>query len=205
MKKIFVNTIYKNEPDYDILLNEIEKVVKENSIALCYSNQFINIAKKIKDKTSKEVVDFIQTLGCSNPKFSEKASAIVIVGQGKFHSVSLAYESGLATYIVSGNNVKRVADEDIEKMRKKEMGAILKYLNSERVGILVSSKPGQNRLKAAIELKKKIKDKKCYIFIANDINTSEFENFNIDCFVNSACPRMDLNEGNIINYKKLKL
>ena len=47
--------------------------------------------------------------------------------------------------------------------------------------------------------------KKAYIFITNDINLGEFENFGIDCFVNTACPRMDLvPEGNLINLGKLE-
>ena len=56
----------------------------------------------------------------------------------------------------------------------------------------------------SLELKKKL-DKKSYLFIADNINSSEFENFpDIQSWVNTSCPRMDMNDNRIINYKKIK-
>lgn len=202
MKTTFVNVLYKREPNYDKLKGKIDEI-PENKVALCYSNQFSEIAKKIKDIISKDVVTTIQTLGCSNPKFPEETEAIVIIGQGKFHTVSLAYESGLPVYVIEGDSLWKVSDEEIEKMKNKERGAMLKYLHSDRVGILVTTKPGQRRIEKAVKFKKSLTGKKSYIFVANDLNVAEFENFRLDCFVNTACPRMDLNEGSIINLDKI--
>ena len=81
----------------------------------------------------------------------------------------------------------------------------MKYLAAGNLGILISSKPGQQRLNKVIDFKKNLKDKKGYLFIANDLNVSEFENFGLDFWVNSACPRMDLNDAPIINMKDLDL
>jgi diphthamide biosynthesis enzyme Dph1/Dph2-like protein len=202
MKTAFFGVTIKHEPDYEKVMNLVEDL-EEKKIAICYSNQFIDVARKIKEKTSKTVTNFIQTLGCSNPKFSEETEAILIIGQGKFHTVSIAYESDLPTYVLEDEKVWKVSDEEVEKMKKKEMGALLKYLHSKKVGVMVTTKPGQQRLEKAIEYKKNLKDKKAYIFLANQLDTSEFENFGLDCFVNTACPRMDLNEGSIINLEKI--
>lgn len=202
MENIFVNVRAKYEPNYSELISKIDNIL-ENNVAICYSNQFEGVAKKLIEKINKNVVQKMQVLGCSNPKFKKEVEAIIIVGQGKFHSVSLAYESKLPTYIVEGSSLKRIADVDIKKMEAKERGSLLKYLSSDKIGILITTKPGQMRMKKAIEFKNKLKKKKSYLFIANNIDTNEFENFRVDSWVNTACPRMDLNEGSIINLDKI--
>ena len=53
---------------------------------------------------------------------------------------------------------------------------------------MITTKPGQNNLKKALELKA---DKNIYYFLDDTINFAELENFNfIDCWVNTACPRI---------------
>lgn len=203
MKVMFANAISSREPNYDKIVELINNI-PESKVAICYSNQFKVVAEKIKAIVDKEVISSIQTLGCSNPKFSDDTEAIIIFGQGKFHTVSLAYESGLSTYVIEGNTLWKVSSEEIEKMKKKERGAMLKYLNSDKVGILMTTKPGQRRIEKAVKFKKGLKDKKSYIFVANDLNVAEFENFGLDCFVNTACPRMDLTEGSILNLEKVE-
>lgn len=203
MKNIFIPVKIRNEPEYDKVL-ELIKNIPEKNLAICYSNQFIDIASKIFEKLGDRAISKIQVLGCSNPKFSEKVDAILIVGQGKFHSVSLAYESKLPTYILENGKINKIKDEDIERLEKKEKGAYLKYLNSKKVGILITSKPGQEKFNHALRFKKNLKGKKGYLFVANDLNILEFENFGIDFWVNTACPRMDLNEAPLINLDKLE-
>jgi len=98
----------------------------------------------------------------------------------------------------------KISEKEVQKMEQKEKGMYLKYLHSEKIGILVTNKPGQQRLKNALRYLKSLKEKKGYIFISNDLNTKEFENFQINCWVNTACPRMDLTDGEIINLEKLQ-
>ena len=72
----------------------------------------------------------------------------------------------------------------------------------KEIGIIVSTKPGQERLKKAFDLKKRIKDKNCYIFAADTINPAEFDNFNfIECWINTACPRFADDKKGVINYE----
>ena len=55
----------------------------------------------------------MQVLGCSNPKFPIEVEAILIVRQGKFHSVSLTYESKLPTYILEDESIKKINREGV--------------------------------------------------------------------------------------------
>ena len=203
MKTAFIPVIVKKEPDYSKIGKLIEEI-PEKKLALCFSNQFIDIAEKIFEKFGDRFVYKVQVLGCSNPKFPQDVEGILIIGQGKFHSVSLAYESKLPTYILENEKISKIENEDIEKLEKREKGAYLGYLNAKTIGILVTSKPGQERLRKALKFKENLKDKKGYIFVSNDTNISEFENFGIDFWVNTACPRMDLTDAPLINLDKLE-
>lgn len=201
MEKLFVPVIVKREFDYDKIISELNKL--KGSFAICYSNQFVDVANEIFQRIKNRISIKLQILGCSSPKFPSKTDFILFVGEGEFHSVSLAYESKLPTYNLIGNKLEKVDSKKVLKMEKKERGNYLKYLNSRKIGVLVSLKPGQERFKRALEFKKK-SDKKCYLFLGNNLNPFEFENYGIDCWVNSACPRMDLEGISLININKLE-
>ena len=72
---------------------------------------------------------------------------------------------------------------------------------SDKIGILVSTKPGQYNLNQALKLKKQLK-KESYIFIFNKFEDFELENFpHIDFWINTACPRIEAK--NVINARDL--
>jgi diphthamide biosynthesis enzyme Dph1/Dph2-like protein len=184
-------------------ISEISRKLPKN-IAIAYSIQFKEIAnetKKILSKNNK-ITKLIQVLGCSKPKFPKSTQAILLIGNGKFHAISLAFESKLPTYLLDHTKFEKISEKDIQNLEKKRKGSYLNFLNQEKVGILVSTKPGQNRLKKALELKKKL-GKKSYLFISNNINTSEFENFRLKSWINTACPRMDMNNNRIVNISEI--
>ena len=203
MKLLFISTKEKIKLGKESL-KKIQKTLPKE-IAICFSIQYKKIAEEIKGKLKgKKVTLFTQVLGCSKPKFPKETKAILMVGEGKFHSVSLEYESKIPVYILEGNKFHKVLDKDVEKMKKNEKAGYANYLNEDKVGIIVTNKPGQERLKRAIKFKKNLKNKKAYLFLSNEINVSEFENFGLKSWVNTACPRMDVNDFRIININKIK-
>jgi len=203
MKTYFIQAKSKKKFNKENFLKQISILPK--NIAICYSIQFKENAEKVKGVLEEKcnITGFSQVLGCSKPKFSEETQAIVLIGEGKFHSVSLMRESGIKTYLYSNEELYEVLSEDVEKLEKKKRGAYLNFLNQNEVGILISTKPGQQRFENALKFKKSLKNKKSYLFLANDINISEFENFGLKSWLNTACPRMDLNSEGIINLRDL--
>jgi 2-(3-amino-3-carboxypropyl)histidine synthase len=192
MKTIFIPAEINSEIDSSKIFKISKKLPK--NIAIAYSIQYKKIAFKIKEILSKnhKIVSLTQVLGCSNAKFIKNARAILIITDGKFHAISLASESKLPVYIFCNNKLEKVSLGDIKNVKKKKKASYLKYLNADKIGILVSTKPGQQNLKRALELKKHVKSKSSYLFIANNLNKSEFENFlDIGSWVNTACPRLD--------------
>src|SRR3989339_576275 len=204
MKTLFIPVKSKLKLD-ELIINDLSKKLPKN-IAIAYSIQFKDIAFEIKNrlKDTHDVKIILQVLGCSNPKFSKEIQAILLISNGKFHAVSLAYETNLPVFLLDHNKLEKISNEQIENMKKNQKASYVRYLSAKNIGILVSTKPGQENLKQALDFKNNLKDKKAYLFIANNLNTNEFENFNIDSWVNTACPRMDLNNNKIINLKYVR-
>ena len=183
---------------------EISKKLPIN-IAITYSIQYKEQAREIKSLLGKshKINSFIQVLGCSRPDFPKSTQAILLIGNGRFHAVSLAFESKLSVYILEDSQLTKISKKEIEVLEKKQKSSYLKFLHSDKVGILISTKPGQQNLQKALDFKKNLKNKKSYLFISNNIDTSEFENFGLNSWVNTACPRMDMNSNMVINIDKI--
>ena len=65
---------------------------------------------------------------------------------------------------------------------------LLKYYHADKIGIIVSTKSGQNLLPRALRFQKNC-GKKAYIFLCNNVNNLEdFQD--IQCWVNTACVRI---------------
>jgi len=189
MKTVFIPVI-SNFEIADKEINEISRKLPKK-IAIAYSVQYKNSALKIKNRLKNHIITgFSQVLGCSKPQFSKDTEAILLVSSGRFHAVSLALETNLPIYIYD-RKLSRISEKEIDDLRKKKKSAYLKFLNAEKIGIIISTKPGQENLQRALKLKESLKSKNSYLFIGNEINPREFENFSISSWVNTACPRLD--------------
>ncbi len=203
MKTLFIPVKSKTNLNSKKVLEISSKLPK--NIAIAYSIQYKEIALEVQKILSNnhKITKITQVLGCSKPIFPKPTNAILIITDGKFHATSLAFETKLPVYILNSNKLEKISKKDIEVLEKKQKAAYIKYLSAKEIGILISTKPGQQRLNQAIEFKKNLKNKKSYLFLANNINPAEFENFNLNCFVNTSCPRMDLEDSRIINLNTL--
>ena len=186
----------------EINTKKISELKLPINIAIAYSIQYKEVAEKIKQILSKKhkITSVIQVLGCSSPKFSKETEAILLLSSGKFHAVSLAFETGIPVYVLESDNLKKISKEEIDLLNKKKMASYMRFLNAEKIGILISTKPGQENLKRALSLK--LKNKKSYFFLSNNIDIREFENFGINSWVNTACPRLDF-DSSVINLRNL--
>jgi 2-(3-amino-3-carboxypropyl)histidine synthase len=151
-----------------------------------------------------------QVLGCnaSNAaKIKDKVDAFLYVGSGRFHPIEVSLETGKEVIMANPftNEAKVLEKEEVEKVQKQQQGAFIKFLSSKEIGIIVSTKPGQNRMKKAIELQKKLKDKKSYIFVSDTIDYNELSNFPfIECWINTACPRFADEKRGVVNYNLIE-
>lgn len=189
MKKIFIHA------------KSLDKIEIKNAetlpekIGLAASIQFLDQLKPLKndlEKKGKEVEICGQILGCDATACSRKdVEAFLYIGDGRFHPIAISLETGKPVYVLINGNVQEFDKGLKEEYEKRKKIALMKYLSAENVGVLVSTKPGQNNLEKAREFKKNQKEKKVYLFMFNDLDFGQLENFPfIEVWVNTACPRL---------------
>jgi 2-(3-amino-3-carboxypropyl)histidine synthase len=183
---------------------QIAKLPKKLGIVttIQHLQEIESLAKKI------GAINAGQILGCDvsrAEKIKDKVDAYLYVGTGEFHPLGVARATKKDVYIFNpfSKAISKISNEDIIKYEKKRKAALVKFLSAKRVGILVSTKKGQSNMKKALELSKK-KDKEYFIFAFDTLIEPELENFPfIECWVNTACPRIADGKANIINIDEI--
>ncbi|WP_407282955.1 diphthamide biosynthesis enzyme Dph2 [Methanolobus sp. WCC1] len=162
-------------------------------------------AVKILEKHGKECVICFgdskiaypgQVLGCN---FSSARNAdcdeYLFIGSGQFHplGVSLAMKKRV---LIADPFVNELREADYSKVLRQRSAVIAKSLDAEIFGIIVSSKPGQERMELAKELKQMAKEhgKDAHIFTMDLVTPDQLLQFKVDAFVNTACPRLAIDE-----------
>jgi 2-(3-amino-3-carboxypropyl)histidine synthase len=193
----------------------VEKSIKllPKKVGIVATAQHKHKLKEIKEILKKNKIKAEiggQILGCDASaarKIKNNVDAFLYVGSGRFHPIEVQLETDKKVITANPltNEAKVLEKSEVERIKKQQKGALLKFLSSKEIGIIVSTKPGQNKLKKALELKKKLKNKNSYIFITDVINPAEFENFPfIECWVNTACPRFADEKEGVINYEAVE-
>jgi len=179
----------------------MKKVKFKGKLGLVSTVQHVHKLKEARKLLPKSVIGG-QVLGCNVEKakaIAEKIDGFLFIGSGMFHPTRIAMETGkkvLAANPFSGK-VSKVSRKKTAEIKRKLKGAYLSFLHAEKLGILVSTKKGQNRLVDAKKLKAKLqkKEKSAYIFLFDTLVFSELENFpDIDCWINTACPRIAVDD-----------
>lgn len=135
-----------------------------------------------------------QILGCDSFKISKDIDAFLYIGDGLFHPKALLInQKAVYVYNPFSEQHIKLSTKEINEYRIKKKVQLSKFLAAEKVGIIVSTKPGQQAMSKALELKDRLHNKEVFLFIADNIDLSELENFPfIEAWVNTACPRIDL-------------
>ena len=124
-----------------------------------------------------------------------EADALLYVGDGLFHpkALLLSQLKEIILWDPIAQKMSIIDQKDVQKQLDRSKANLKKFIAAQNIGIMVSTKPGQQYLKAAQELKKKLAEqgKKSYIFIEDTLKINQFENYNfIEAWVNTACPRI---------------
>lgn len=149
-----------------------------------------------------------QVLGCRIP--NKKADKYLYIGTGEFHALAIGKKYNKPVWIANPETkeLDLICKKRIESIEKREIILTHKVLEARKIGIFVSIKSGQYNMKQALELKNKLKDKEVYIFLGDMFNSNEILNFEIDAWINTACPRIIEDyksfEKPITNYELIK-
>ena len=202
MKIMMVESRYKGK----IVLPNLDEHKLPKNIGLAATVQFLDFIDEIKqylEKNGKHVyLDkkrqkyAAQLLGCDisgAEKIKDSVDAFLYIGTGVFHplGISLNIRKDVFCYDPISGSISKIDTQEVDKYNKKRKAAYLKFLESTEIGILVSLKPGQNNFRKAVELKKRLADKNCYILASDTLDFNQVENFPfVQCWVNTACNRI---------------
>jgi 2-(3-amino-3-carboxypropyl)histidine synthase len=137
-----------------------------------------------------------QVLGCNfSAARAEKCNEYLYIGSGDFHPLGVAL-STKKRVLVADPFSGEVREIDPSKILRQRSAVIAKSLDAEVFGIIVSSKSGQKRLELAFFLMECAKrhGKDAYLILMDLVTPEQLLLFKVDAFVNTACPRLAVDE-----------
>jgi 2-(3-amino-3-carboxypropyl)histidine synthase len=129
-----------------------------------------------------------QVLGCTfEAARIPGVSEILFVGTGVFHPMGVQLATG--AHVVALDPLSgQVIEVDAGKFLRKRHALIEKARSARHIGIIVSTKPGQNRYRLAQHLLS-LSDR-AYLVFMNEVSADELLNLGFGAYVNTACPRL---------------
>lgn len=182
--------------DVEIPKEEIKKIPFKR-IGLLATVQHAGSLEKIKssiEESGKEAIIGGEILGCwiANAKRIENdVECFLLIASGKFHAIGLRTEKPVYVFDPERKRIEEIDKSDEIKRMKVMYARLEKLREAKKVGILLSRKPGQfyeNYEKLKEKLEKM--GKKVYVLIMDRITNEKLLGIDVDCFINTACPRI---------------
>ena len=139
-----------------------------------------------------------QLLGCGIEAWNADVDAFLYVGDGLFHPTALLMKNSLPvwTFDPKSGTIAQLDEDEVFRATRREKGALLAFHRASKVGVLVTTKPGQQRLALSLKLREKYPDKEFYYFLCDTLDFQGLEDYPfVECFVNTMCPRIGLEIG----------
>ncbi len=142
-----------------------------------------------------------QVIGCdySNAKaVLREVDAFLFIGGGKFHAIGVALSTAKPTVVADPYERRAFTmDDEVARMLKKRWANIHEAEQAEKIGILIGLKMGQKRLDKALKMRKTVEKtgKRTVLYALKEITPEALVQFpEIDAFINTACPRLSLDD-----------
>ncbi len=142
-----------------------------------------------------------QVIGCdySNAKsIANDVEAFLFIGGGRFHALGLALSTSKPTIVADPyENRAHTVDEEARQLLKKRWASIQEAEMAKTFAVLVGLKLGQKHVDEALSIREKLENngKDAYIFIVRELTPEVLMEFPVvDAYVNTACPRISLDD-----------
>jgi 2-(3-amino-3-carboxypropyl)histidine synthase len=137
-----------------------------------------------------------QVLGCNfSAGRGEECDEYLYIGSGEFHPLGVSLATG-KNVLIADPFVNEIRRADPSRVLRQRSAVIAKSLDAKTFGIVVSSKPGQERMELARQLKAmaSMHDRIAHILTMDLVTPDQLLQFRVDAFVNTACPRLAVDE-----------
>jgi len=142
-----------------------------------------------------------QITGCnySNARtVSDKVSAFLYVGGGKFHPIGVTLATRKPTIIADPfQKIAFKIQDEVTRIIKKRWANIQLFKQAKRIGIIIGLKPGQKRYTQALELRDLLSKagRQTMLLALREITPEVAMQFpGVEAFINTACPRITLDD-----------
>jgi 2-(3-amino-3-carboxypropyl)histidine synthase len=141
-----------------------------------------------------------QILGCDwscAKSISGDVDGFLYIGTGKFHPLGISLATGKR--VITVNPIAGSCENltfNLGDFLRRRRAMISRAAAGEKFGILVSSKPGQARLKLAARLAGELRRAglTAHILVLDEITQEKLDDFKLDAFVCVACPRISIDD-----------
>lgn len=147
-----------------------------------------------------------QVLGCNfstAKSIMSDVSGFLFIGDGQFHplGVALVTDKAVLAFDPLADKIQNIV-EFKEKILRQRSGAIAKAKECSNFGIIVTTKPGQNRFKYALKIKEKLQRHKHHgtLITMDNITPETLDYLPFQAYINTACPRLTIDD--YLIYKK---
>jgi 2-(3-amino-3-carboxypropyl)histidine synthase len=142
-----------------------------------------------------------QVTGCNyaNVKsITGEVDAFLFVGGGRFHALGIALATSKPTIVADPYDGRSFSiSDDAQKIVKQRWASVKQATDAKVFGIIVGLKPGQLSLDTALLVKAVIEKsgKTAYLIAIKEVTPESLLEFpTIDAYVNTACPRISLED-----------
>ena len=137
-----------------------------------------------------------QVLGCNfSSARAIDVNEYLYIGSGAFHAVGVALATGKRV-IVADPFLRKTSIADVDLIIKQRYGLIAKAMDAHTFCVLASTKTGQQRFDLAFELVEEAirRGYDAYTVTINEITPWTLYQFPADVYVNTACPRVAIDD-----------
>lgn len=134
-----------------------------------------------------------QVLGCTYASAKNaKAEAYLFIGTGIFHAIGVSLATKKPTFALDPFADGILQEVSADRLLRKRFAQIEKAKSAKTFGILLSSKSGQGRRELAERLAGLHEN--AVIILIREISEMQLRNLGFDAYVNTACPRLALDD-----------
>ncbi len=191
----------------DVFIPELLVLVKSfNKVVVTSTVQFKHRVNDVVNALAgHEVIVAPSVLGCR--ALIPDSDCVVLIATGVFHAINIGLITSKPVFIIGPDGVSRLDDSLVSSLKKRRAVMIAKVLDAKVIGVLLSVKSGQSHESLAEDVVVKLNSlgKEAYLFVADNLSSSQLNDFPVDAWVNTACPRIVEDEFDkpIVNWSEL--
>ena len=196
---------YRKDIGKDVLIRAADQLKNYKSVSITTTIQHAHQTEELAEELKKLGVNAVvgqgsertpepgQVLGCTYAAAKNAdAEANLFIGTGVFHAIGVSLATGKPTFALDPYADGILQEVSADKLLRKRFVQIEKAKQAKNFGILLSSKSGQNRKELAEHLASLHEN--AAVILIREISEMQLRNLGFDAYVNTACPRLALDD-----------